>query len=409
MLSFFIFMYFHWMKKLLIAYFLLFLNGVRAQLAQPFREDTSRSFLVKTVGALSYLEYGTGDDRLGGAKMTYLDSTIVLKVVDSFGTDYKVQLSKYHTAYVAKESVQRINGAMPKPWYLTNSWRVFGDSAFDYVTINLEQKLPYRSMQQINPSRIVVDIFGATSNTNWVTQLKTAKEIKNAYYEQVEDDVFRAVIELKHAQHWGHSIYYDTNGKKLIVRVKRQPPTLDIKKLKIAIDAGHGGDNGGAAGVSTGRSEKSLTLLFAKELQAVLKKAGVKKIYMTRTIDTSLTMPERILALREQIPDLLISLHLNSAGTDTVRGTSTFYRYIGYRPLSTAILNQMLTLGLKEYGNIGHFNFALSGPTDYPNCLVEIAFLSNPADEKKIIDPKFQKAVARKIYLGLLDWLKGTK
>jgi N-acetylmuramoyl-L-alanine amidase len=397
------------MKKMPIACFLLIVNTIQAQVAPAFREDSSRSFLVRTVGALSFLEFGVGDDRLGGAKMTYLDSTIVLKVVDSFGTDYKVQLSKYHTAYVAKETVQRLNGMMPKPWYLTNSWRVFGDSAFDYLTISLEQKLPYRSMQQINPSRIVVDIFGATSNTNWVTQLKTAKEIKNAYYEQVEDDVFRAVIELKHAQHWGHSIYYDTIGKKLIVRIKRQPPALDIKKLKIAIDAGHGGDNGGAAGVTTGRSEKSLTLLFAKELQATLKKAGIKKIYMTRTIDTSLTMPERILALREQVPDLLISLHLNSAGIDTVRGTSTFYRYIGYRPLSTAILNQLLTLGLKEYGNIGHFNFALNGPTDYPNCLVEIAFLSNAADEKKIIDPKFQKAVARKIYLGLLDWLKAMK
>ncbi len=409
MLSFFIFMYFHCMKKLLIVCLLLSFNGVHAQLAPAFREDTVRSFLVRTMGALSFLEYGTGDDRLGGAKMTYLDSTIVLKVVDSFGTDYKVQLSKYHTAYVAKESVQRLNGLLPKPWYLTNNCRVFGDSAFDYVTINLEQKLPYRSMQQINPSRIVVDIFGATSNTNWVTQLKTAKEIKNTYYEQLEDDVFRAVIELKHAQHWGHSIYYDSLGKKLIVRVKRQPPVLDIKKLKIAIDAGHGGDNSGAAGGTTGISEKSLTLLFAKELQVVLKKAGVKKIYMTRTIDTSLTMPQRILALREQVPDLLISLHLNSSGSDTISGTSTFYRYIGYRPLTMAILNQMLTLGLKEYGNIGHFNFALSGPTDYPNCLLEIAFLSNPADEKKIINPKFQKAVAKKIYAGLLDWLRTMK
>lgn len=396
------FLYFHRMKKCFIAYLLLIIYGAKAQ-------DTARSFSVTTIGALPFLEYGIGDDRLGGAKMTYLDSNIVLRVIDSFGTDYKVQLSKYRSAYISKESVQRLPAGIQKSTYLTNSMRVFGDSAFDYIAINLEQKLPYRSMQQLNPSRIIVDIFGATSNTNWVTQLKTAKEIKNTYYEQLEDDVFRTVIELRHAQHWGHHIYYDTIGKKLIVRIKRQPPVLDIRKIKIAIDAGHGGDNGGAAGVNTGRSEKDLTLLFAKELKTVLKKAGVKNIYMTRTIDTSLTMPERILALRQQNPDVLISLHLNSAGNDTVRGTSTFYRYIGFRPLSTAILNQMLTLGLKEYGNIGHFNFALSGPTQYPNCLVEIAFLSNPADEKKIIDPKFQKAVAKKIYAGLQDWLKVVK
>jgi N-acetylmuramoyl-L-alanine amidase len=369
-------------------------------------QDSSRFFMVKTIGALPFLEYGIGDDRLGGAKMTYLDSNVVLKVVDSFGTDFKVQLSKYHSAYISKENVQRVEGLTPRSWYLTNSCRVFGDSAFDYVTINLEQKLPYRSIQQINPSRIVVDIFGATSNTNWLTQLKTAKEIKNTWYEQLEDDVFRMNIELRHVQHWGHAIYYDTLGKRLVVRVKRQPPVLDIRKLTVAIDAGHGGDNGGAAGVTTGRSEKSLTLLFAKELQLVLQKAGVKKIFMTRTTDTSLSMPDRILMLRQQQPDVLISLHLNSAASDTIQGTSTFYRYIGFRLLTTSILNQMLSLGLKEYGNIGHFNFALSGPTEYPNCLVEIAFLSNRQDEKKILDPKFQKAVANKVYLGLKDWLK---
>ena len=54
-----------------------------------------------------------------------------------------------------------------------------------------------------------MDIFGATSNTNWITQLSSAKEIKNAWYEQPEDDVMRVIIELKHQQHWGYSIFYD--------------------------------------------------------------------------------------------------------------------------------------------------------------------------------------------------------
>ncbi len=173
-----------------------------------------------------------GEERLGGAKMGFLDSNIVLKVVDSFGIDYKVQLSKYHSAWIDKQSLQRLPGKQSAPYYLTSSWKVSGDGAFDYVSINLEEKLPYRSQQQINPSKIVVDIFGATSNSNWITQLKTAKEIKNVYYDQTEDDVFRVTIELKHAQHWGHSIYYDTTGRKLVVRVKRQPAVIEIKKLQ---------------------------------------------------------------------------------------------------------------------------------------------------------------------------------
>ncbi len=388
----------------------IFTTAVLFLLLQAAAQDTSRKyFLAKTTGALPFLKYGLGEDRLGGAKMGFLDSNIVLKVVDSFGIDYKVQLSKYHSAWIDKQSVQRLTGKQPAPYYLTGSWKVSGDDAFDYVSINLEEKLPYRSQQQINPSKIVVDIFGATSNSNWITQLKTVKEIKNVYYDQTEDDVFRVIIELKHAQHWGYSIYYDTTGRKLVVRIKRQPAILDIKKLKIAIDAGHGGDNSGASGLASGILEKEYTLKIARQLQVTLQKAGVQQVFMTRTKDTTLDMPQRIQMLKDYGPDLLISIHLNSAGIDSVKGTSTYHRYIGYRPLTVAILQQMLQLGLKEYGNVGNFNFSLSGPTAYPNCLVEVAFLSNRDDEKKILDPAFHKAVAGKIYLGIKDWLKLIK
>ncbi len=368
---------------------------------------------ARSTGKLPFIEYGIGDDRLGGAKMSYIDSNILLKIVDSFKTDYKVQLSKFHSGYIAKESVVLISKQANKPVvnnaHLSSSFKVFGDSAFDYVTVNLDEHLPYHSFQLINPSRVAVDIFGVTSNTNWITQLKSLKEIKNTWYEQVEDDVLRVFIELKHAQHWGSFVAYDTFTNKLIIRIKRQPTSMDIRKLRIAIDAGHGGDNAGASGVTSNVLEKNYTLLIAKELQATLKKAGVKQIFMTRIKDTSLSMPERIMMLRKYNPDLLVSIHLNSTSSDTVQGTSTYYRYIGFRPLSEALLNRMLSLGLKEFGNVGNFNFALSGPTDYPNALVEVAFLSNKQDEKKILNPKFHKAVAQKIYLGIMDWLKQTK
>lgn len=364
--------------------------------------------MVQTTGRFPFLEYGLGDDRLGGARMGYLDSNIVLMVVDSSGSDYKVQLSKNHSAYIARESVKALPDKLPKPYHLTGSWKVAGDTAFDYVTINLDEKLPYASRQQINPSRIEVDIFGATSNTNWISQLNTTKEIKNVWYQQTEDDVFRATIELNHPQHWGYSIHYDTTGNKLIMRIKRQP-TLDIRNLRVAIDAGHGGDNSGATGVTTHVAEKEYTLLFAQELQVTLNKAGVNNIFMTRTKDTSLSMPERLEMLQQFDPHVLISIHLNSSSVDSVKGVSTYYRYIGFRPLSMAILRQMLSLQLNEYGNVGNFNFSLNGPTDYPNCLVEVAFLSNKEDEKRIIDPVFRQAAATKIYMGIMDWLKGLE
>ncbi|HEX7844393.1 MAG TPA: N-acetylmuramoyl-L-alanine amidase [Chitinophagaceae bacterium] len=373
----------------------------------PFKsypQDPGIGFLTgKTTGALPYLEFGMGDDRLGGAKMGYLDTNLVIKVVDSVNSDYKVQLSKNHFAWLPKSNFTIDTSIKIKPYYLTSSWKVHGDDKYDYVAVSLDDRLPYRSLQQINPSKIVVDVFGATSNTNWITQLTTAKEITNAYYEQIEDDVFRIIIELKHPQHWGYSIYYE--GKRLVIRVKRQPADLKIKKLTIAVDPGHGGDNKGAAGKTSNVLEKDYTLKISKELEKALRKEKAI-VFMTREADTSLSMIERTDMLKKAEPDLLISIHLNSSARDSIKGVSTYYRYIGFRPATQFILKRMLELGLNNFGNIGGFNFSLSGPTEYPNCLVEVAFLSNAEDEKKILDPKFHKQVAAKIVAGIKDWLK---
>jgi len=370
-------------------------------------------WLARTKGPYVFMNYGIGQDRLGGAKMGFLDSNILVKVVDSFNADYKIRLSTLHYAYIAKASVELLGKESAKPPvhnpHLTGTMRVYGDTASDYVSLALGNRYPYRSEQLLDPSRVVVDVYGVTTNTNWISQLNTTKEIRNVWYEQVEDDVFRIYIQLKHQQHWGYALSYDSLGRYLVIRIRRQPPVLDIKKLRIAIDAGHSGENLGAHGGVSKVLEKEYTLLIAEDLQKVLRTAGVKNIYMTRTKDTTLSMPERIAALKTFDPHFLISIHLNSASSDTVEGTSTYYRYPGFRPLTMTILKRMMTLGLKDYGNVGNFNFSLSGPTDYPNALVEVAFLSNPGDEKKILKPAFRKLVAQKIYLGILDWLKEVK
>ena len=391
------------MKKITLIFAIVFTSSVSAQFNSPISFRYGR-----TTGKLPALSYGLGEDRLGGAKLGYIDTNVLLKVIDSTKEMYIVQLSKWHTAYLDKSFLKPDSSSpLKKPFYLTGSFIAKGDSLFDYVNINLEEKLPYKTWMEISPAKIMIDVYGVQSNTNWVTQLSSLKEVKNVYYQQVEDDIFRVAIELKHQQHWGYSVAY--KGKSLSVRIKRQPKLLDIKKLTIAIDAGHGGTNSGAGGVKLNTSEKEQTLLFAKALEKSLKMLGVKNIIMTRTNDTSFDNKDRILYLQEKNPDLNISLHLNSSSKAEIKGVSTYYKHIGFRPLSTSILNRMLELKLDEFGNIGHFNFALNAPTDFPNCLVEIAFLSNEADEKRIVTPLFKKQVAAKVQVGIIDWLKGIK
>ncbi len=362
--------------------------------------------IAVTRGRLAHLLYGLGEDRLGGAKIGYLDSLVMLNVTGKVGGNYRVRLSKYHTAFIPDDQVQFLPKGSFTPESLTTSWRVYGDSLYDYVNLGLFARLPYQSFQLIDPARIVVDVYGATNNSNWITQLETVQEIKNVYYEQREDDVFRITIELKHAQHWGHFIYY--KGNTLVIKIKHQPEKLSLSHLTIAVDAGHGGSNSGAAG-PTGVLEKNLTLPVALKLQQSLLKEGAKVI-MTRTTEKLVDNKDRILFYRDSMPDLLISIHLNSAADPIhVSGTSTYYRYIGFRNLSHAIYKRMLELGLKEYGNTGSFNFMLNSPIEYPNALVETVFLSNPEDEMRILDEGFQQQIADKIILGIKDFLENCK
>jgi N-acetylmuramoyl-L-alanine amidase len=365
-------------------------------------------FWARTAGKLPALAYGLGEDRLGGAKMGYLDTSVLLKVVDTAKSMFQVQLSKNRFAYIDKQFIVVDTNALDKPLtpfpHTSNSILAKGDSLFDYVSIRLPEKLPYQSWMDINPSKIIIEIFGVAANTNWITQLSSLQEVKNVYYHQVDDDILRVTVELNHKQHWGYSLQYSNKGLELIVR--RQPQDLDLTKMVIAIDAGHGGTNSGADGIRTKVKEKNATLLFAKALEKHLRDAGIENVIMTRQNDTSFDNKDRILWLQSQLPHVLISLHLNSSGNTQVKGTSTYYKHLGFRPLTQTILARMLELGLNEFGNIGSFNFALSQPTEFPNCLVEIAFLSNLDDEQKIISPEFHKDVAKKIHAGMQDWIR---
>ena len=364
------------------------------------------SDIAITKGRLAHLEYGLGDDRLGGAKIGYIDSLIPLKITGKTGSHYRVQLAPSRTAYIPEEHVTLMPKGSFEPASLTGKWKTYSDSVYDYVNVQLFSRLPYQSFQLTEPSRIVVDVFGATNNTNWIDQPQNVKEIKNATYEQVADGIFRITVYLKHEQHWGHQIFY--NGNTLVIKIKQQPKELSLKQLTIAVDAGHGGTNTGAAG-PTGVAEKTLTLAVSLKLQRLLESKGARVI-MTRTTERFFDNKERILFYRDSLPDLLISFHLNSSA-DPIRtmGTATFYRYTGFRPLSNAIYKRMLELGLPEYGNNSSFNFMLNSPTEYPNSLVEALFLSNPAEEMKILDEGFQQQMAEKIVDGINDFLEECK
>lgn len=385
-------------KIVLIVFSFLLVQAMTAQ-------DTIPSYIM-TTGKLPQLAYSAGEDRLGSAKLGYLDTAVVMKVIDTVKNLYKVQLSALHYAFIEKTYTQPFHDTILST-SLCESWRVKGGDQFDSVSLSLTGKVPYKSWMEINPARIKIELYNVQSNTNWITQLTSAKAVKNVWYEQVESDVLQITIELVKQQHYGYSIGY--NGRSLLLKIRRLPATTDIRKLTIAIDAGHGGTNLGASGTNSGILEKDYTLLFAKELQKILKKQKVNVI-MVRESDTTIDNKDRVLWAQQNNPDLFISFHLNSSGRSSAKGVSTYYKHIGFRSFTQSLLKRLMEIkNLEEFGNIGSFNFQPIQPTDFPSCLVEVAFLSNAEDEKMICDPKFRAKVATQVYLGIKDWMKSWK
>lgn len=354
----------------------------------------------------AYLNIGLGTDRLGGAKYGYLQKGVRLNIVGKQQNAYKVRLSESLDAWIPIGFVELLNENIPPISSLTGNVRISGNSDVDLIRLSLSEKLPYISYQELDPNKIIVDVFGATSNTNWKIKHLSSHGIKNVDWQQVENDRFRLMIELDHSQNWGYEIGYGW-GSTLDIRIKKPPVVKDVSMPLtgriIAVDAGHGGSNNGSLGAA-GFQEKEITLQISEILKSQLEKAGAQ-VVMTRTDDRSMYMSERWDIILENKADLLVSIHTNSIGYGNdpleIRGTGSFYKHLAFKPLASIMYDRMIGLGFDDYGLVGNFNFTLSQPIEFPNVLVETAFLSNPEEEILLTDSEFQSKIAEEIVKGL--------
>jgi N-acetylmuramoyl-L-alanine amidase len=363
----------------------------------------------------AYLNIGLGSDRLGGAKYGSIYEGVELTIVGEQSGLYKVALSPSLHAWIptrfvdVKETFELSTHSLSGNIRIAASKETSDLQGSDVITVSLPNRLPYIVHTELDPNRIVVDIFGATSNTNWKILLDEVTGIDEVRWSQIEDGRLRIYIDLTHKRHWGYDVEYGWRGQMRII--VKHPPVIEdaLKPLKnriIAVDAGHGGRNNGALG-STGVMEKDVALAISKKLEELLVEAGAK-VVMTRTDDSYLYMSERAEIIRTNKAELMVSIHANSIGYATdpreMKGTGSFYKHMAYKPLAEIMYNKMRELGLDDYGLTGSFNFSLNAPTDFPNVLVETAFLSNPEEEIFLLDPYYQRRIAQQIVEGLEEY-----
>lgn len=372
--------------------------------------------VAEVIGRRPYFNAGTGGDRLGGAKLGNLKAGVRVVITGKTADQYRVRLGDGMEAWLREDFSQLLPLETPHPKSLVGSLTVSGDDKEDVITVALEQRLPYLSQQTLNPWTIVVDIFGATSNTNWITHQLSGRGIKSVVWSQVGSEQYRLTITLKYQQHWGYDIGFD-NAATMKIVVRRPPqvlsPDSSLKHLTIAVDAGHGGENDGAIG-STGKKEKDVTLSVAQHLDSLLRLKGATVI-MTRTTDATVSMNERTDKILSSGSQILVSIHANSIGNfsdpELSKGTSAYYRHIGFQPLAQTVYGKMLELNLDPFGIVGSFNFTLNALTQAPNVLVETAFISNPEDEILLLDDSFRIRIASQIVKGLEEfvWANGER
>lgn len=359
----------------------------------------------------AFLNSGSGTDRLGGARLGFLERGVHLDVVGEHGSFYIVRLSESMEAYLPMRFAELLPEGTPSPRSLTGSATVSGTDAFDMVTLSLSRRLPYIANMRTNPNVIEIDIFGADSNTNWITHHQSAEGIRSVSWDQIGTNHFRLYIHLEHDMHWGYHIGYGV-GSSLRVQVQRPPRLASTQRplegMSIAVDAGHGGDNRGAIG-ATGAAEKDIVLDISEKLKNRLEQDGAR-VLMTRDRDINVSMIQRSEMVIASDAHVLVSIHANSIGTatnpDAIQGTSSYYRHHAFQPLAYMVHDRMLELPLRDFGLIGSFNFTLNALTEMPNVLVETAFISHPEDEMKLLDPDFQDRMAEKIVDGLREFFR---
>ena len=195
------------------------------------------------------------------------------------------------------------------------------------------------------------------------------------------------------------------------------------------LDPGHGGkDPGNKEGR---REEKFYTLLFARDLSALLTKAGFK-VLLTRNSDTFVGLEERPDLARKRGADLFISLHFNSAdgaGASGVQGAETYCMTLartsssnaggegaqtgtrtGNRSDSKNILlayqvQKALTqkAGCDDRG-VKRARYAVLRDAPMPAVLIEAAFMTHTRDAQRIYDSAQRQRLAQAIADGVITY-----
>tara|TARA_B100000676_G_scaffold258317_1_gene266646 strand:- start:10166 stop:11440 length:1275 start_codon:yes stop_codon:yes gene_type:complete len=243
------------------------------------------------------------------------------------------------------------------------------------------------------------------------------------------------------------SEHIQSDRKSKLAAANKKEAVSTKRIITVAIDPGHGGEDPGAVS-KKGTHEKNITLAIARKLKAKIDAEPNMQAALTRDGDYYLSLRMRLEKARRLNADLFVSIHADAFVKPHARGSSVFTlsergatsaaaRWLAKTEndadliggvnidtkdpyLNKTLLDLSLSQTredshnlakevLSEIGEINHLHkshveqagFAVLKSPDIPSILVETAFISNPHEEKKLRNKRYQDKMAKAMLEGI--------
>ena len=185
---------------------------------------------------------------------------------------------------------------------------------------------------------------------------------------------------------------------------KRIPPR---RISRILIDPGHGGNDMGAPGKES--REKNLNLSLALEISKALQRAGFQTV-LTRNNDTFLPLKSRVALVKKYKADLFISVHHNASTRNPQAAGIECFAHRTPRPEDTLLALLVQQELIRATGSINRgvkfANFAVLRNNPVPAILIEAGFITNAAEEKRLLDPRWRYNAAYAVAAAVKSYAK---
>lgn len=338
--------------------------------------------------------------------------------------------------------------------------RVWAENGKTRVVLDLSNPVDHSIFTLRGPDRLVVDLKNgrlAESLQRLPAGVGTVRSIRSGVR---ADGELRVVLDLNESvrsrsftvdpnSHYGHRLVIDLHRSGNIQTVKRASegytPGRDIV---IAIDPGHGGHDPGAIGKARTR-EKDVVLAISKALAARINAEDGMRAIMVRDTDRYVDHRQRMAIARNSKADLFISIHADAVDDRRPYGTTVYAlstkgasdeaaRQLAARENAavggvalndkddvlasvlidlsqSAALSASLDIGddvIRELARIGKVHrrkvqqagFLVLKSPDLPSILVETGFISNPNEEQRLRDRKYQGRLADAMLAGIRNY-----